>query len=150
MQPLASRCLQRWGLVDPESVFDERWWLTVDDGGVLDVADGRRVHNVPHNEALDGLVLGDHHPRGLAPHPAHLCGAPRFTASPVGCTFLRERVQGIERWQGSVYDTAATLERNCCMTCNIAQYICQLLDTLTCICSDDWASYTFSHLVIHH
>jgi hypothetical protein len=32
---------------------------TLNDGRVLDVADGGRVHDVAHNEALDGLVLGD-------------------------------------------------------------------------------------------
>jgi hypothetical protein len=40
--------------------------LTLDGAGVLQVADGRGVHHVPHDEALDGLVLGHHHARGLA------------------------------------------------------------------------------------
>ena len=34
---------------------------TLDGGGILDVADGARVHNVAHNEALHGLVLGHLH-----------------------------------------------------------------------------------------
>ena len=46
--------------------------LTLDDGGVLDVADGRRIHDVAHDEALDRLVLGHQHARGLAAHALHL------------------------------------------------------------------------------
>lgn len=33
--------------------------LTIEDGGILNIADGGGIHNVAHNEALDGLVLGD-------------------------------------------------------------------------------------------
>lgn len=46
--------------------------LTVVHGGVLDVADGGGVHDVAHDEPLDGLVLGHQHAGGLAPHAADL------------------------------------------------------------------------------
>jgi len=44
------------------------------DGGVLDITDGGGVHDIPHDEALDGLVLGHQHARSLASHATNLYG----------------------------------------------------------------------------
>ncbi len=46
--------------------------LTLVQRGVLDITQGRGVHDVAHDEALDGLVLGDHGARRLAAHALHL------------------------------------------------------------------------------
>lgn len=46
--------------------------LTFNDGGILEIADGGSINNVADNEPLDGLVLGDHAPRGLAAHALDL------------------------------------------------------------------------------
>jgi len=46
--------------------------LTIDDRRVLDIANGRGVHDVAHDKPLDRLVLRHQHARGLAPHTLHL------------------------------------------------------------------------------
>lgn len=67
---------------------------TVDGARVLQIADGRGVHHVAHDEALDSLVLGHHGRGGLAAHALHVaCSSEQQgwqsgsqTAAVSGCT----------------------------------------------------------------
>ncbi|GIM16848.1 hypothetical protein Vretimale_19434, partial [Volvox reticuliferus] len=49
--------------------------VVIDNASLLHIAESRRVHNVPHNVALDGLVLRHHGAAGLAAHPVHMATA---------------------------------------------------------------------------
>lgn len=46
--------------------------LTLNSARVLEIADGRGIHHVPYDEALDGLVLRDKSSRRLTAHALNL------------------------------------------------------------------------------
>ena len=46
--------------------------LTLVDRGLLQIADGRGVNDVPYHKASDSFILGDKDSRGFAAHTANL------------------------------------------------------------------------------
>ena len=90
-------------------------WLTVDGAGVLQITDGAGVHHVPHDEALDGLVLGHHGRRGLAAHPLHMAcrsitqGPAQHPANVCGRPAARLQRRGPAGGRHAVHRTAAML-----------------------------------------
>ena len=62
---------------------------TFDIACILDVAHCRGVHDVAHDEALDGLVLGHQHAALLAAHAAHMAVRARRLVAPAVPALLR-------------------------------------------------------------